>query len=119
MICQACSKELPDHSRFCTRCGRPVALRHRSTAQPKPDDMNLPILYAMVAGLLVALLFPPWETAPGRASEFLGFHFILNPPESDGAVQQDVGVISRFLLSIELVTIAVAGMYFAWLFRRK
>lgn len=81
--------------------------------------MNLSILYTMVAGLIIALLFPPWETAPGQAPEFLGFHFILNPPGSDGAVQHDVGVISRLLLSIELVTIAVAGMYFAWLFRRK
>jgi hypothetical protein len=69
----------------------------------------------MVGGLIIALLFPPWETAPGQAPEFLGFHFILNPPRSE----QDVGVISRLLLSIELVTIAVAGMYFAWLFRRK
>ncbi len=114
-ICQACSKELPDHSRFCTRCGQPVRLLRRSTAQPKTDDMNLSILYTMVGGLIIALLFPPWETAPGQAPEFLGFHFILNPPRSE----QDVGVISRLLLSIELVTIAVAGMYFAWLFRRK
>jgi hypothetical protein len=81
--------------------------------------MNLPILYGMVAGLLVALLFPPWETAPGQPPEFLGFHFILNPPASDGGAQQDAGVISRLLLTIELVTIAVAGMYLAWLFRRK
>ena len=81
--------------------------------------MNLPLLYTMVAGLLIALLFPPWETAPGQPPEFLGFHFILNPPANDGGTQQDAGVISRLLLTIELVTIAVAGMYFAWLFRRK
>jgi hypothetical protein len=87
--------------------------------QPKPDDMNLPILYAMVAGLIVAGLFPPWETPPGQLPEFLGFHFILNPPASDGEGQHDAGVISRLLLTIELVTIAVAGMYFAWLFRKK
>ncbi|HKN85694.1 MAG TPA: zinc ribbon domain-containing protein [Nitrospiraceae bacterium] len=119
MICQTCSKELSDNSRFCTRCGRPVTPLRRSTAQPKTDDMNLPLLYTMVAGLLIALLFPPWETAPGQPPEFLGFHFILNPPANDGGTQQDAGVISRLLLTIELVTIAVAGMYFAWLFRRK
>ena len=87
-ICQACSKELPDHSRFCTRCGQPVTWLRRSTAQPKTDDMNLSILHTMVGGLIIALLFPPWETAPGQAPEFLGFHFILNPPRSE----QDVGV---------------------------
>jgi hypothetical protein len=119
MICPACSKELPDHSRFCTQCGRSVTPLRQSTMQPKPDDMNLPILYAMVAGLIVAGLFPPWETPPGQPPEFLGFHFILNPPPSDGGAQQDTGVVSRLLLTIELVTIAVAGMYFAWLFRRK
>jgi hypothetical protein len=83
------------------------------------DDMNLPILYAMAAGLIVAGLCPPWETPPGRPPEFLGFHFILNPPESNGGAQHDAGVISRLLLTIELVTIAVAGMYFSWLFRKK
>jgi hypothetical protein len=119
MICPACSKELLDHSRFCTRCGRSVTPLRQSTTQPKPDDMNLPILYAMVAGLIVAGLFPPWEAPVGQTPEFLGFHFILNPPPSDGGARQDAGVISRLLLTIELVTIAVAGMYFAWLFRKK
>lgn len=119
MICQACSQALSDNSRFCTRCGRPVAPLRRSPAQPKTDDMNLPILYAMVAGLIGALLFPPWETAPGRPPEFLGFHFILTSPVNDGGAQQDAGVISRLLWTVELVTIAVAGLYFAWLFRRK
>lgn len=119
MICQACSQQLSDNSRFCTRCGRPVAPLHRPAAEPKAGDMNLPILYAMVAGLIAALFFPPWETAPGQPPEFLGFHFILSPPESHRGGPQEAGVISRLLLTIELVTIAVAGMYFAWLFRRK
>ena len=81
--------------------------------------MNLPILYGMVAGLIAAVLFPPWETPPGQPPAFLGFHFILTPPASGGMAQGDAGVISRLLLTIELVTIAVAGLYFAWLFRKK
>ncbi|WP_447987644.1 hypothetical protein [Nitrospira sp. Nam74] len=81
--------------------------------------MNLPILYGMVAGLIAAILFPPWETAPGQPPAFLGFHFILAPSGGEGVVQEDAGVISRLLLTIELVTIAVAGLYFAWLFRKR
>jgi hypothetical protein len=65
-----------------------------------------------VAALLLALLFPPWETAPSQPPEFLGFHFILTPPEPDA-------MVSRMLLTIELSTIAIAGFYFSWLFRSK
>lgn len=119
MICPACAKPLPDHSRFCIQCGKPVTPLHKATWQPKTDDMNLPILYGMVAGLIAAVLFPPWETPPGQPPAFLGFHFILTPPASGGMAQGDAGVISRLLLTIELVTIAVAGLYFAWLFRKK
>lgn len=91
----------------------------KATLPPKADDMNLPILYGMVAGLIAAVLFPPWETLPGQPPAFLGFHFILSPSASDGMAQEGAGVISRLLLTIELVTIAVAGLYFAWLFRKK
>lgn len=91
----------------------------KATLQPKTDDMNLPILYGMVAGLIAAVLFPPWETPPGQAPVFLGFHFILTPSAGDGMAQEDAGVISRLLWTVELVTIAVAGLYFAWLFRKK
>ena len=66
----------------------------------------------MVALLILALLFPPWETPPEDAPEFLGFHFILSPPSP-------VAVVSRILQTIQLVTIAVGGMYFSWLFRSK
>ena len=119
MICQACAKPLPDDSRFCMQCGQPVTPLHKATLQPKRDDMNLPILYGMVAGLIAAVIFPPWETAPGQPPAFLGFHFILTPSAGGGMAQEDAGVISRLLLTIELVTIAVAGLYFAWLFRKK
>lgn len=79
--------------------------------------MNLPILYGMVASLILALLFPPWETPPGLPPAFLGFHFFWDPPaSSEGGA---TAVVSRLLLTIELVTIAVAGLYFSWLFRDR
>jgi len=74
--------------------------------------MYLPALYVMVALLVLAMLVPPWETPPGQPPEFLGFHFLLSPPQPDA-------VVSRLLITIELFTIAVAGLYFSWLFRRK
>jgi len=72
----------------------------------------MPVLYTMVGLLLLALLVPPWETPPGQPPEFLGFHFILNPPESDS-------IVSWLLITIELVTIAMAGFYLSWLFRKR
>lgn len=119
--CEACGAELPDYSRFCMRCGRPVGgedtsgeVHGRSPEPPIKEDMNLRVLYIMVAGLVLAVLFPPWETAPGQTPEFLGFHFILNGPGPEGDA-----VISRFLWMIELVTIAIAGFYFSWYFRKQ
>ena len=80
--------------------------------------MNLPVLYAMALLLVLAVLFPPWETPPGTPPEFLGFHFVLNAPAlpSGGS---GTAVISRILLTVEVVTLAVGGLYFAWLFRKK
>ncbi len=75
--------------------------------------MNLPALYAMAALLILAGLFPPWESQPGRPPEFLGFHFIVGGAEASG------GIVSRLLLTIELVTIAVAGLYCSWLLRKR
>jgi len=72
----------------------------------------MPVLYTMVGLLLLALLIPPWETPPGQPPEFLGLYFILSPPEPDS-------VVSRLLITIELVTIAMAGFYLSWLFRKK
>jgi hypothetical protein len=70
------------------------------------------VLYGMVAMLSLAILFPPWETPPSQAPEFLGLHFILTPPTPDA-------IVSRLLLTIELVTIAIAGLYGSFLFRQK
>ena len=66
----------------------------------------------MMAMLSLAILFPPWETPPSQAPEFLGLHFIFMPPTLDA-------IVSRLLLTIELVTIAIAGLYGSFLFRQK
>ncbi len=81
-------------------------------AERAKETLNLRILYIMVGLLILAVLFPPWEAAPGEPPAYLGMHFILSPPEP-GAV------ISRLLQTIELVTIAIAGMYLSWLFRER
>ncbi|MBH0200443.1 MAG: hypothetical protein HP497_13695 [Nitrospira sp.] len=70
------------------------------------------MLYGMVAALVLAIVFPPWETPPDQPPEFLGMHFILSPPNPDA-------VVSRMLQTIELVTITIAGLYGAFLFRKK
>jgi hypothetical protein len=66
----------------------------------------------MVATLSLAILFPPWETPSSQAPEFLGLHFIFSPPTPEA-------IVSRLLLTIELVTIAIAGLYGSFLFRQK
>ena len=109
--CPHCGHESPEISRFCTRCGTSL----RDSKPPSREELNLNVLYAMVGVLFLALLVPPWETPAGLPPEFLGFHFFLSPPPAGTGP----GIISRLLLTIELVTIAAAGLYFSWLFRRK
>lgn len=119
--CQQCGHEESEWSRFCTRCGTPLRADTQRPASSTgvagraQEELNISILYVMVALLILALLIPPWETPPGQSPEFLGFHPILAPPPA-GA---ESGVISRLLLTIELVTIAVAGLYLSWLFRKQ
>lgn len=113
--CHACGHLLPEISRFCTQCG--VRLESSTSGShphqhPTDEQLNLQILYAMVGGLFLALLFPPWESPPSQQPEFLGFAFFLSPPTPDA-------IVSRLLLTIELVTIAIAGMYGSWLFRKS
>ena len=113
--CSKCRRELPEIYRYCTECGTAL---DGSVAQRPPrsrgseEALNLHVLYGMVAVLILALLFPPWETPPTQPPEFLGLHFILAPPTPDA-------VVSRLLITIELVTIAVAGLYGAFLLRRQ
>jgi hypothetical protein len=117
LTCPTCKLELPEISRFCTRCGRRLSGGPAGPAAPPkpataPEQLNLKVLYGMVAALLLALLFPPWETPPPPPPEFLGLHFILAPPAADA-------IVSRMLLTIELVTLAIAGLYGSFLLRGK
>jgi hypothetical protein len=112
--CPSCDRAQAEINRFCIQCGRRIdgsASGPGFRATP-PDQLNLSILYGMVVGLILAGLFPPWEAPPSQPPEFLGMHFLLSPPTSEA-------VVSRMLLTIELVTIAIAGMYGAFLFRNK
>jgi hypothetical protein len=115
--CPACSRSQPEINRFCTHCGRRLngnggdASASRRDAEA-PEQMNITVLYGMVAALILAVLFPPWETPPDQQPQFLGLSFILSPPT-------DEAIVSRMLLTIELVTIAIAGFYGAFLYRKK
>ena len=108
--CRSCGFGIPTEGRYCLRCGTQV-----DTPEQEPrvgEALNIRILYVMVGVLILAVLFPPWEAAPGEPPQFLGLRFILSPPR-EGAV------VSRLLQTIQLITIAVGGMYGAWLFRSK
>lgn len=116
-VCPACSRSQPQINRFCVQCGGrldgrdPDSSASRS-ARSTPEQLNINVLYGMVVLLILAVLFPPWETPPDQQPEFLGMSFILSPPTSEA-------IVSRMLLTIELVTIAIAGMYGAFLFRKR
>ena len=118
-LCPSCSQSLPEINRFCTRCGQRLtgAAPHPSTQPtpaltPTPEQLNLNVLYGMVGTLILAVLFPPWETPPTQPPEFLGMHFMLSPPAPDA-------IVSRMLLTIELTTITIGGLYGAFFFRKR
>jgi hypothetical protein len=116
-ICPDCSRSQPEINRFCIQCGRRLDGRtdipaDSSPNASEPEQLNITVLYGMVVVLILAVLFPPWETPPTQSPEFLGMYFIFYPPAPEA-------VVSRMLLTIELVTIAIAGMYGAFLFRKK
>lgn len=116
-ICPSCERSQPEINRFCTRCGRRLDGSGGEVSASRPDagtpeQMDITVLYGMVAVLILAVLFPPWETPPDQQPEFLGLSFILSPPTAEA-------VVSRMLLTIELVTIAIAGFYGAFLMRKK
>ena len=115
--CPGCRQSQPEINRFCAHCGCRLDGSRSETSSsgagaPAPEQLNIHVLYGMVVLLILALLFPPWETPPEQQPEFLGIQFILSPPIPDA-------VVSRMLLTIELVTIAIAGLYGAFLFRKK
>jgi hypothetical protein len=111
-VCPSCRREWPEIYRYCTHCGSQMDGASRAIARPSvaPESLNHHALYGMVALLVLAILFPPWETPPAQPPQFLGLHFILSPPTPDA-------VVSRVVITIELVTIAIAGLYGAFLFR--
>ena len=115
--CPACGRALPEINRYCTYCGAGVSPDTKETAVPQTsgfarEQLNLNILYGMVTVLIVSIIMPPWETPPSQPAAFLGFHFILSPPQPDA-------IVSRLLLTIELTTTAIAGLYLSFLFRSK
>lgn len=115
--CPSCKRSQPEINRFCKQCGRQLdgsggeASAARRDAEA-PEQLNITVLYGMVGALILAVLFPPWETPPDQQPQFLGLSFILSPPTAEA-------VVSRMLLTIELVTIAIAGFYGAFLLRKK
>jgi hypothetical protein len=115
--CPSCGRALPEINRYCTNCGAALG-SHVTPApaakkdQPAPEQLNLNILYGMVTVLVVSILIPPWESPPSQPAAFLGFHFILSPPQPDA-------IVSRMLLTIELTTTAIAGLYLSFLFRTR
>ncbi|MGB0911869.1 MAG: hypothetical protein ACPGYT_16030 [Nitrospirales bacterium] len=108
--CSSCGLGIISGARHCLKCGTRVDLGQQK--ERTGESLNLRILYIMVGILILAVLFPPWEAAPDELPQFLGLSFILSPPR-EGAI------VSRMLQTIQLVTIAVGGMYGAWLFRSK
>ncbi len=66
----------------------------------------------MIGLLILAVVIPPWETPPDQPPAFLGFGYLWTPPTPDA-------VVSRMLLTIEVTTLGVAGLYCSWLFRKK
>lgn len=116
--CPSCGCALPEINRYCTQCGTALAPRVESAPAPTKnsasatEQLNLNILYGMVTVLVVSILMPPWESPPSQPAAFLGFHFILSPP-------QPGAIVSRLLLTIELTTTAIAGLYLSFLFRTR
>jgi hypothetical protein len=115
--CPSCEHALPEINRYCTNCGASLDSHSSPAAGSKnggraTEQLNLNILYGMVAVLVLSLVIPPWESPPSQPAAFLGFHFILSPPRPDA-------IVSRILLTVELTTTAIAGLYLSFLFRQR
>jgi len=110
--CPSCEYAMDVKGRFCPKCGSRADKPREPAAQDPEESLNLRILYIMVGLLILAVLFPPWQSPPDQPLEFLGFHFILSPPVEEAQR-------SPVLQTIQLFTIAVAGLYFSWMFRSR
>ncbi len=108
--CPSCHQLLPEINRFSS--SSPVQSQAPTPPPTTPEQLNLNVLYGMVGTLILAVLLPPWETPPSQPPEFLGFHSVLSPPTPEA-------IISRMLLTIELTTVTIAGLYAAFYFRRR
>lgn len=113
--CAGCGSVLESEARFCPQCGQPQPSR-TSEGQKRPapaikQEMNVTVLYVMVGILILAVLFPPWETPPDQPPAFLGFYPLWSRPKE--------GVVSNMLLIIETSTVAIAGIYLSWVLRKK
>ena len=110
-MCRACRQAVPSAARFCPDCGKPVLQEPRETERAR-EILNLRILYVMVGAAIPTAETAPPQSTPGDPPAYLGMHFILSPPQPEA-------VVSRVLQTVELVTLAIAGMYLAWWFRDK
>lgn len=120
MTCLECRRPLLDGARFCSHCGAAVVAPSATTSEPDAEsshpaaapaeNLNLTALYTMALALVLAVLIPPWETPPTDPPAFLGLHPFWTPPTP-------TAVVSRMLLTIEAMTIAIAGFYVSWFFR--
>ncbi len=113
MTCTRCGRPFTADARFCSHCGTllPATTDTPAAAASRHNDLNLPILYGMAVVLALAVLCPPWEAPPDDPPAFLGLHPFWMPPTA-------TAVVSRMLLTIETMTIAIAGLYAAWFFRK-
>ena len=86
-VCPSCRREWPEIYRYCTHCGSQMDGASRTIARPSvaPESLNLHVLYGMVALLVLAILFPPWETPPAQPPHsWVAFH--PSPPPTPDAV---------------------------------
>lgn len=110
--CSSCGHELTLRGRYCPKCGTRADRKAEAESELPKEPLNLQVLYIMVGLLVLGVLFPPWQTPLDQTPEFLGFHFIFSPPSEDA-------LRSPILHTIQLFTIAVAGLYFSWVYRGK
>ncbi len=114
ITCPVCRREQGADARYCAHCGTALTTPSESStgSSASSNDLNLRALSGMTVLLILAVLFPPWEAPPADPPAFLGLHPLWSPPTP-------TAIVSRMLLTIETMTIAIGGIYLAWWFRGK